>query len=47
MDNMGKIKYCIIDETDPLDEFECEGEVIKTFFSTGPVFDSVNSLKLI
>lgn len=44
---MGKITYCIIDETDPFDEFECEGEVIKTFFSTSPVFDFRNSLELI
>jgi len=40
---MGKITYCIIDETDPRDEFECEGEVIRTFFSTSPKFDLKNS----
>jgi hypothetical protein len=35
---MGKITYCIVDETDPSDVFECEGEVIRTFFSTMPIF---------
>lgn len=44
---MGKINYCIVDETDPSDEFECEGEVVKTFFRTSPIFDFKDSLELI
>jgi hypothetical protein len=44
---MGKITYCIVDETDPSMEFECEGKVIKTFFETSPVFDFDDSLELI
>lgn len=44
---MGNITYCIIDETDPFDEFECEGEVIRTFFLTSPVFDFHHSQELI
>lgn len=44
---MGKITYCIVDETDPSDVCECEGEVIRTFFSTMPIFDEKNSRVLI
>lgn len=44
---MGKITYCIVDETDPDGDFECEGDVIGTFFSTSPVFDYANSRELI
>lgn len=44
---MGKITYCIVDETDPSEEFECEGEVIKTFFGTSPIFDFEDRLELI
>ena len=29
MRRVPRIKYCVIDETDPPDEFECEGEVIR------------------
>jgi hypothetical protein len=36
---MGKINYLIIDETDPAHEFECEGDVIETFFSTSKAFN--------
>ncbi len=43
----GRITYCIIDETDPLDEFECEGSIVKDFFCTSPVFDRKASLALI
>jgi len=31
---MGKINYLIMDETDPSDEFECEGDMVGRFFST-------------
>lgn len=44
---MGNITYCIIDEADPLEEFECEGEVIRTFFLTSPVFHFKHSQGLI
>jgi hypothetical protein len=43
----GRITYYIVDATDPRDEFECEGEVVRTFFSTSPVFDIDNSPTLI
>lgn len=44
---MKKITYYIVDETDPDVDYECEGEVIRSFFKTSPVFDSVNSRALI
>jgi hypothetical protein len=37
------LTYCIIDVTDPLDELECEGVVIKGFFSTTSIFDRQRS----
>lgn len=44
---IGNITYCIIDVTDPRDEFECEGRVIETFFSTSDDFDFKKSHALI
>lgn len=38
---MGKITYCIVDETDPEEVFECEGDVIRTFF----VYIAYDSIK--
>ena len=43
----GKITYCIIDETDPSEEFECEGKVIEQFFKTSPLFEPSNCISRI
>ena len=43
----GRINYYIVDETDPYDEFECEGKVVETFFSTSPIFNLKNSRSVI
>lgn len=41
------ISYCLIDGTDPYDEFECDGDVLKTFFGTSVVINHGKSLALI
>ncbi|MBA3705278.1 MAG: hypothetical protein H0W84_05090 [Bacteroidetes bacterium] len=41
------MNYLLIDESDPGDIFECEGEVLKTFFSSTKIFNSKESLELI
>lgn len=38
MPRLAKMTYCIFDETDPRDEFECEGSVVDSFFRTSPIF---------
>jgi len=43
----GKIIYCIVDETDPYEEFECEGEVVATFLRTSGSVDLKRSLSLV
>jgi len=43
----GNLNHLIIDVTDPSDQFECEGKVIQTFFSTTDVFNFQKSKVLI
>ena len=38
------MNYCLIDETDPKDMFECEGHVLKTFFESSKLFNERQSL---
>ncbi len=41
------MNYCLIDESDPKDFLECEGDVLKTFFASSGIFDNENNLELI
>lgn len=41
------MNYCLIDESDPFDYFECEGKVLKTFFTSSKLFNEKKSLDLI
>ena len=41
------MNYCLIDESDPEDLFECEGHVLKTFFASSNLFTSQQNLELI
>lgn len=41
------MNYLLIDESDPEDIFECEGDVLKTFFASTKIFHSKNNLELI
>ena len=43
----GNLTYLIVDVTDPDDQFECEGKVVNTFFSTTDVFNFKRSYALI
>ncbi|MGQ0826978.1 MAG: hypothetical protein ACT4ON_01155 [Bacteroidota bacterium] len=41
------MNYLLIDESDPGDIFECEGEVLKTFFASTRIFNSKHNQELI
>ena len=41
------MNYCLIDESDPSDFLECEGDVLKTFFKSSGAFTERNNLELI
>ena len=41
------MNYLLVDESDPGDIFECEGEVLKTFFTSTRIFNSKENLELI
>jgi hypothetical protein len=41
------MNYCLIDESDPADYFECEGAVLKTFFKSSKLFNVRQNLELI
>lgn len=41
------MNYCLIDESDPKDFLECEGEVLSTFFNSSGLFYKGNNLELI
>jgi len=45
--SMRGINYCIIDQTDPNEEFECEGDVLETYFGTSNGINGRRSLSLI
>ena len=40
------MNYCIIDESNPEDYFECEGHVLKTFFKSSGIFQIRNSIEV-
>lgn len=41
------MNYLLIDESDPLDFLECEGDVLKTFFKSSSLFDNKKNIELI
>lgn len=41
------MNYLLIDDSDPNDFLECEGEVLKTFFKSSGLFNQKSSLELI
>lgn len=41
------MNYLLVDESDPGDIFECEGEVLKAFFTSTRIFNSKENLELI
>ena len=41
------MNYCLIDESDPNDFLECEGDVLKTFFKSAGIFNQKQCLELI
>jgi len=41
------MNYCLIDDSDPDDFLECEGDVLKTFFASSKLFNERNNFELI